>query len=112
MKFIISLLGLATFVFSCRGDRSKDLYNFTTSVCDKNLFVEVFTISGGGAYGGDRVSDYLTDSTNFRIYIGTYDNAHRFFAYICKGDSLYVYNVEEELPKNKILSTKVFFISM
>jgi hypothetical protein len=49
-----------------------------------------YKIYGGSAYDGDIVSDYLTDSTNFRIFIGKYDNAHESHGYIYKDDSVVI----------------------
>lgn len=100
------------FLFSCRNDRNKDTHSSTVMVCNKSLFVETYTIFGNGAYGGDRVSDYLTDSTNFRIYIGTYDNGDEGYSYECKGDSINVYKITGRREnKNKIISTTVYSLS-
>lgn len=96
--YLIVLLPFAQ--LSCR---SKANHSSTIGVCDKLLLVEKYLISGGGAYGGDRVSDYLTDSINFRMYVGTLDNAHENFNYECKGDSVYIerVSIEEEGIPNK-----------
>lgn len=106
-----SLLFFLFFLFSCRNDRSKDKHTSTTRVCDNNkLFVETYTIFGSGAYGGDRVSNYLTDSVNFRLYIGAFDNAHENYTYVCKGDTIYIEKVsieEEGIPYNTKTITKV-----
>ncbi|MBL7750391.1 MAG: hypothetical protein JNN29_03360 [Chitinophagaceae bacterium] len=93
---VIALLSLTQ--LSCRSDRSKRYHSTTIEVCGKALLVEKYVVSGGGAFGGDRVSDYLTDSSNFRIYIGTFDNANENFTYECKGDSIYIekISIEEE----------------
>src|SRR4051812_42928764 len=96
MKFVLTVMALCSLLLlicRCRNDRSKKEHHSTTPVCDNRLFVETFTIFGSGAYGGDRVSDYLTDSTTFRIYIGTFDDAHGGYSYQCNGDSVKVYRV-------------------
>lgn len=117
MKRVPSYFKISYFVIlfpfmqmGCRSDRSKAHHSSTIEVCDKTLLVEKYTISGGGAYGGDRVSDYLTDSINFRMYIGTFDNAHENFTYECKGDSIYIEKVsieEEGIPYNTKSVVKV-----
>ncbi len=92
MKFFYSpplFIFLLCFI-ACRGDRSKAKYDSTVALCNKKLFVETFTIFGSGAFGGDRVSEYLTDSVNFRIYIGTFDNAHEGYSFEYFGDSIKV----------------------
>ena len=85
----------------CTNDRSKDGYHSTLALCGGQYYVETFTISGGGAFGGDRVSSYLTDSINFRKYLGTYDNANEGIATVCKGDSIYIYRTKQAGPHRK-----------
>ena len=109
--YILIIFFTTAFAFSCRSDRSKAQHDSTTRLCNSGLFVEGYKIFNSGAYGGDRVSDYLTDSTNFRMYIGTYDNADGGYSFICKGDSVYIYKVEQHSPKNKILDIKTYSIS-
>ena len=72
-------------------DRDKSGYHETTRVCGGALLVDSYTIVGGGAYGGDRVSDYLTDSVNFRIYLGTYVTGNEAISVRCEGDSVHIY---------------------
>ncbi len=40
-----------------------------------------------GAYSADIYSDYLTDSINFRIYVGKHDQDINYF-YHCSNDSI------------------------
>jgi hypothetical protein len=75
---------------SCRSDRSKAELARKSKVCGGLLFAEDYVIAKGGAYGGDRESDYLTDSINFRIYVGTVDNKYEYYAYKCSGDSVII----------------------
>lgn len=98
------------FLISCRNDRSKDRLKAIIPICNQRLFVEKYEVWGGGAYDGDMISDYLTDSINFRLYIGTFDNAHENYTYVCKGDSVYIEKVsieEEGIPYNTRVITKV-----
>ena len=109
---LIAFCFLISFVFSCRSDLSKKVHDSTTPVCDKHLFVETFTIFGSGAYGEDRVSEYLTDSTNFRIYVGTFDNGHEGYSYQCYGDSIRISKVVDDTAgKRKIVSLNIFRVS-
>lgn len=96
-------------MFGCKNDKDKDKHASTIRICNKNLYVETYTIFGSGAYGGDRVSDYLTDSINFRIYVGAYDNGEEAYSYQCKSDSVYIYKVTGTREnKNKIVATTVY----
>jgi hypothetical protein len=90
-NLFIVFLGFPFLFSSCSSDRSKSGEHRTYRLCDGRFFVESFTIFGGGGWGGDRVSDYLTDSVNFRMYLGTYDNAHEAISTQCKRDSVYIY---------------------
>lgn len=54
--------------------------------CPCRLYVEAFN----GLYLSGNVSEYLSDSTHFRIYIGTYQQPDEFFSYECSGDSVFV----------------------
>ena len=86
-------IGLIAVLFSgcTSNDRDKSGYHQSYRVCDGALFAESYTIVGGGAYGGDRVSAYLTDSVNFRIYLGTYITGNEGISIRCQGDSILVY---------------------
>jgi hypothetical protein len=80
----------------------------TTKVCNGALFVENFRVNGLlGIY-----TNYLTDSTNFRIYIGQFDPEQTAYFYACKGDSIIVekYDKGRELgyAKQETLWTKVY----
>ena len=113
------MLRLHSFLFffflliGCNNDRSRDKFFSTVRVCNKDLFVETYIIFGGGAFGGDRVSDYLTDSVNFRMYVGTYDDGDEAYSYACKGDSVDIYKVTGRREnKNKIVDTKTYSLQI
>lgn len=108
------LLFSLLFLFSCRNDRSKDNLKAIIPICNHRLFVEKYEVWGGGAYDGDMISAYLTDSTDFRIYLRTYDNAHEGIAFECKGeDSICVYKqvLDTTINKFKIISTTIYSLS-
>jgi hypothetical protein len=111
---IVGFLLLLLFfkLFFIRSDKSKGKLASTVQLCDKPLFVETYKIFESGAYGGDRVSDYLTDSFNFRMYVGTFDNGKEHFKYQCMGDSIYLSKisfVEEGMPyKTKTISKIIY----
>ena len=105
------LICIIIFCFACRSDRSKSKLENVTPLCDKRLYTESYMIFNNGALGGDRISAYLTDSINFRKYIGTFDNADHFYFFECHGDSVNVYYVKQHSPNNIILSTKAYSIS-
>jgi len=65
-------------------------YKFTSKVCDKKLFVEVYNVN---PFGVD--TDYLTDSATFRKHIGDWDEEHENYSYSCKGDSVFIMKTVE-----------------
>ena len=107
-------LFLLFFSFSCRNNRSKSKIKAVIPLCNQRLFAEKYEVWGGGAYDGDMISAYLTDSTNFRIYLRTYDNAHEGIAFDCKGKdsvSIYFQVMDSATNKFKIASTTVYSLS-
>ena len=87
-KFFLLFMYLLT-LFSCYDETDKSRYDTTTEVCDGSLFVETYIVYDGGVYGGQTYADYLTDSTNFNVFIGTYDD-DEILSYKCQGDSIYI----------------------
>lgn len=102
--FIILLVGCYD------DDRSKAGRHESTPVCGGQLSVETYTIIGGGGWGGDRVSEYLTDGKNFRKYLGTVINSEGGIGTVCKGDSVYVYTKKDTgfSHMSMIIDTKIY----
>lgn len=97
-------------LISCRDEKSKKNYLSTVNVCD-HLYVENYSIYKGGVQGGDIHSNYLTDSNNFRIFIGTYDDS-RVFNYECRNDSIIVNTISRIIAdNNRTLSKKYYSLS-
>lgn len=86
-----------------------------------HLYVENFNVN---PFGVDEV--YLTDSLNFRVYVGKCDVEHERFTFVCKEDNIIVYKKAEDnqgvwkkvdslflsreyLIKNKVDSAKPLF---
>jgi len=62
------------------------VYKRTTKVCENALYFEVFNVNPAGVDEG-----YLTDSINFRLHMGKWDNEHEYFNVTCDGDSVTIY---------------------
>lgn len=99
--FVFSLLG-------CTSDRSKKRFNMTYKE-DDHLFVEVFTIFGSGAFGGDRLSEYLTDSLTFRKYIGTFDDNAEAISYKVIKDSVFIEKYSLPGRRDTVVSEKQMY---
>jgi len=78
-------------VLSACGHRSEKNHWFTADIssykpnnCTCKLYAEVY--QGGWM---NSKSYYLTDSTNFRIYVGDYYEENEMISYHCSGDSIF-----------------------
>ena len=60
-------------------------YKLTGKVCNNELYVEFFQTNPAGVD-----AEYLTDSVNFRHFVGKIDEEHERYTYKCQGDSIYI----------------------
>jgi hypothetical protein len=67
----------------CTNNRNRKNY-LSTFKRTNNLYIENYR----AGLIGNLTSEYLTDSTNFRIYIGTFDDEDGYFYYKINGDNL------------------------
>jgi hypothetical protein len=83
-------------------------YKFTTKVCGGQFYIEDFNVNPAGVNEA-----YLTDSINFRIYVGKYDNEHENFSFVCNGDSIKIMKLvmPDTGMKMKILDSLKFSFS-
>lgn len=89
MKKVIILSSiLLLFLSACTDKKSKDNYIRSFRLCN-NFIVEKYNVYSGGVYGGGIYSNYLTDSTNFEIFIGTYDD-NCYYDYLCYKNKILV----------------------
>jgi hypothetical protein len=83
-------------------------YKFTAKICGGQLFVESYNVNPAGVD-----EDYLTDSLNFRVFVGKYDNEHDNFNYQCQKDSIRINRLGAKTDGNKMANTdsKIFSLS-
>jgi hypothetical protein len=69
--------------------------------------VEVFNVNPAGVD-----VDYITDSVNFRMYVGRYDNEHEIINFQCRGDSLVIRKLGERDFRGErgVIDTQVYSI--
>ena len=77
-----------TLAIGCVQKKSKASLFGKRKVCS-DLWLEKYRVFSGGAYSAELYTDYLTDSTNFRVLIGQHDDMSN-FSYDCKGDTMVV----------------------
>jgi hypothetical protein len=58
--------------------------------------VEHYNVFDQGAFGTGLNSAYLTDSLNFRIFLGVYDEGNERFEVKCLGDSIVIEKTSTE----------------
>lgn len=103
------ILVIALFI-GCVDKRSKNEFEGSWRICD-NLYIELYSVFSSGALGGDLLSAYLTDSTSFRKYLGTFDDAKGGYHCECKGDSIIVNEVIRNQIRVKIRPIESFSLS-
>jgi hypothetical protein len=81
MKKSSTLIIVILFSFFLAGCYKK--YSRTITVCDEKIFVERYEHNFI-----DVAYYYITDSSNFRMYVGKFDNEHGGYSIKCQGDSL------------------------
>jgi hypothetical protein len=107
LRPFLLLLILILFAFQgCIDDKSRNNHKWTSKVCN-SLYAETFSTFGQGAFGGDRDGKWLTDSTNFRIYLGAFDEADGKIVVECKSDTILVTQFPDNLDVNKHLTAPV-----
>jgi hypothetical protein len=77
-------------------------YERTTKVCDEKLYVEIFSTGVG------LDTEYLTDSVNFRLYVGKRDDEHENFTYQCKADSIFIKKIDSSKKEVQVLETSAY----
>ncbi len=95
MRNTILIIAISFFFFSC----SKK-YIRTDKVCDQPLYVEVYKTRELGV-------TYLTDSINFKIYVGQLNFENEWYLYVCRGDSVFILKNSHDFgtKKDSIIDT-------
>jgi len=102
--------GITVLTLGCVDKKNKQKLFAKKSICNQ-LWREKFRVFSGGAYSAELYSDYVTDSTNFRIYIGSHDE-NSSFDYQCNGDSVIVRKfAHNENQAKTILRVSTFSLS-
>lgn len=109
--YLIILL-LLLLQYSCGHYGGKGEHIYTEKVCS-NLYVEGYRTYEGGALGSDITKDYLTDSVNFRVYIGSFDNSSTRNAVECeKKDTVVIYKLSRLEGDSVFKARKINFYNI
>ena len=101
---LIMIVFLSFILFGCNNNRSKKRFFVSGVVCN-NLIVEKYIVGSWGALSAETYSDYLTDSLNFRLYVGIHGDEDN-FEYACANDSIYIIRLSQRgVEKAKIVDT-------
>ena len=101
-----SALLLFLLLASCEAKDEKGTYKETYHLCN-HLYLEQYTVFGQSAFGTDLMGDYLTDSTDFRFYVGTSDVSGSFLSYNCHGDSIVVTRQPGSMAESKPIAPRI-----
>jgi hypothetical protein len=98
---IVLMLFLVTMFASCQRK-----YIRTEKTCAKDCFLEVYERSQLGV-------SYLTDSINFKVYVGQLNFENEEYRYECKGDTLMIFKYSKDFPNNTnhVVQTKTYSLS-
>lgn len=82
-------------------------YKRTAKVCEDTLYLETFNVNPAGVDAG-----YITDSVNFRLYTGKFDNEHENISVWCFGDSLVIEKIADvdTSSARQVIDTRIFSI--
>lgn len=107
--FYTAIIVFSFLVQSCDSKYSKKNHLSTIKIND-HLYYEIYKITSGGTLASDTYSDYLTDSVNFRKYVGTvyYDDEQNRWKVI-DSNTVLVYRLN--IRNNDTLEKKIYIIS-
>jgi hypothetical protein len=105
LPFLIQCFAILVFCLIPSHNRSKQyhlvtvkLSNIPKTNCPCNLYLEHYSVFQQGAFGTGLNSEYLTDSLNFRKYLGTYDEGRMPIRVSCQGDAIETETSNNDLP--------------
>jgi hypothetical protein len=92
------------FICGCNVDGKKRKIIVSGTICN-GLTREKYTVGSGGALSAETYADCVTDSVNFRMFIGTHGEDENFM-YDCSGDSLYAIRLSVKgVEKARVIDT-------
>lgn len=111
MKEVLFIL-VFFIVTGCSNKYSKNDH-FSTFVIENGLYREMFCITNGGVFANDTYSYYITDSVNFRKYIGTvYYDDERIHCEKISVDTILVYTERSKSPVNEADTFDISYYSI
>jgi hypothetical protein len=110
---VFAIMGCVNYMNKQHHLSTVNLHDYQPNGCKLNLYREDYCVYGMAAVGSDLNSVYLTDSTNFRVYIGTYNNEDEHIIPKCNGDSIIVEKTlntssMHEWNFQKVIETKTY----
>ncbi|BAU53299.1 hypothetical protein [Mucilaginibacter gotjawali] len=102
MKNYITIL-LILAIITCLKLRSTGNYKYALSE-DRNLYIEVYR----SGLTGNMASEYLTDSANFRVFLGTYNSKKASIQCKLSGDRITVEKKLNDANTPEIIERKIY----
>lgn len=109
----VHLLLFAGLLFtSCTSKYSKE-HHVGTGIIGSNLYRERFLVYSGGALANNSYSFYLTDSANFRKYIGTvYYDDDQLFCNVLDSNRILVYRAKRNNENDTLEKKYIFYLTL
>jgi len=108
LTFSVLLFSLSE--LSCHSKYSKKKHVGTVKI-GEHLYNEIYQVYAGGVLANDSYSDYLTDSVNFRKYVGTvYYDDEKNYCKLIDSNTVLVYRLNIR-NKNDTLEKKIYLLS-
>mgnify|MGYP006311401063 CR=1 FL=1 len=105
---IVLIIIILSLSYSCINDREKINYVGTHEICN-GIYIEIHTPYSGGVFDGDTRSVYITDSTNFQIFLGSYED-YETFSYNCKDEKIICIKKSREFMIMESIDTTIYSI--
>ncbi|MCD6066291.1 MAG: hypothetical protein K0S33_1117 [Bacteroidetes bacterium] len=90
----------------CWDEKSREKFRMSNNVCN-DITAETYTVFGQGAFGADLYGEWITDSVNFRVFVGTHDIQYTLIRIKCMDDTLTVVKTDE----GRMVETKTYSIA-
>lgn len=102
MKATYFYIAIALIFASCSNKYSKSEHIATIQI-DSNLYNEVYKVYSGCVFASDSYSNFITDSVNFRKYVGTrYYDDEEIFCNLVDSNTVLVVKLSKVRTKDTI----------
>lgn len=96
-------------IISCKNVNYSKKNHLRTTIVNENLYLETYNVYNGGAIGGAVETSYLTDSINFRKYLGKAMDYELIYTFVFQQNMVLVVKINTD--NYKVKKTEIYSIS-